>query len=398
MSRRSSGVLDSALDRGERRGRAHARPAAGAQGGGRRRRGRPRLHAAARRAARSRRGSPDPRAGAGQHAGLGRGAPAPATTSSSLRYEVMYLLEADDSTIDAFKQTWAAPRRLDRGGRWRRSLELPRAHRRHRTARSKPGSRRDARASSGSPTCSSRSRRSSGCASRTSVAGAARARGRGASRRSRPRSSRSASARASKRLLVSLGVHEIVAGGQSMNPSTAQILEAVERCPCRRGRRAPEQQEHRAVVAPGRRAVGATGRGGPDDLGGRGAWPRSWPTTRTPELDDNVAAMDEAAGACRGRRGDPGGARQRGGVRRDRGGRLDRDQSRGICDTASNPVDAALALIARARDRRQRDRDGAGGVGGAQRGHRARPCSRSRSCTRRSRSRCTRVANRSTRI
>jgi dihydroxyacetone kinase-like predicted kinase len=36
-----------------------------------------------------------------------------------------------------------------------------------------------------------------------------------------------------RRLLVSLGVHEIVAGGQSMNPSTAQILEAVERCPAK---------------------------------------------------------------------------------------------------------------------------------------------------------------------
>jgi DAK2 domain fusion protein YloV len=34
-----------------------------------------------------------------------------------------------------------------------------------------------------------------------------------------------------RRLLASLGVQEIVAGGQSMNPSTAQILEAVERCP-----------------------------------------------------------------------------------------------------------------------------------------------------------------------
>jgi dihydroxyacetone kinase-like predicted kinase len=34
-----------------------------------------------------------------------------------------------------------------------------------------------------------------------------------------------------QRLLTSLGVHAIVAGGQSMNPSTAQILEAVERCP-----------------------------------------------------------------------------------------------------------------------------------------------------------------------
>lgn len=34
-----------------------------------------------------------------------------------------------------------------------------------------------------------------------------------------------------RRLLHSLGVHEVVAGGQSMNPSTAQILEAVARCP-----------------------------------------------------------------------------------------------------------------------------------------------------------------------
>jgi hypothetical protein len=33
-----------------------------------------------------------------------------------------------------------------------------------------------------------------------------------------------------RRLLCSLGVQEVVAGGQSMNPSTAQILEAVEAC------------------------------------------------------------------------------------------------------------------------------------------------------------------------
>jgi dihydroxyacetone kinase-like predicted kinase len=33
-----------------------------------------------------------------------------------------------------------------------------------------------------------------------------------------------------KRLLTSLGVHRIVAGGQSMNPSTAQILDAVDSC------------------------------------------------------------------------------------------------------------------------------------------------------------------------
>jgi dihydroxyacetone kinase-like predicted kinase len=34
-----------------------------------------------------------------------------------------------------------------------------------------------------------------------------------------------------RRLLNSLGVQQIVAGGQSMNPSTAQILEAVDHCP-----------------------------------------------------------------------------------------------------------------------------------------------------------------------
>ena len=33
-----------------------------------------------------------------------------------------------------------------------------------------------------------------------------------------------------RRLLTSLGVQKVVAGGQSMNPSTAQILEAVEAC------------------------------------------------------------------------------------------------------------------------------------------------------------------------
>ncbi|MFN8035679.1 MAG: DAK2 domain-containing protein [Acidimicrobiia bacterium] len=34
-----------------------------------------------------------------------------------------------------------------------------------------------------------------------------------------------------RRLLSSMGVHAIVAGGQSMNPSTAQILDAVKACP-----------------------------------------------------------------------------------------------------------------------------------------------------------------------
>ena len=49
--------------------------------------------------------------------------------------------------------------------------------------------------------------------------------------RSPPPSSRSAVGEGLQRLLRSVGVHEVVAGGQSMNPSTAQILEAVDRAP-----------------------------------------------------------------------------------------------------------------------------------------------------------------------
>ena len=57
-----------------------------------------------------------------------------------------------------------------------------------------------------------------------------------------------------QRLLRSLGVHVVVAGGQSMNPSTAEILEAVEQDAGEVGDRAPQQQEHRARRGSGRRA------------------------------------------------------------------------------------------------------------------------------------------------
>ena len=55
-------------------------------------------------------------------------------------------------------------RRLDRGGRRRRPLELPHPHRRHRRLDRGRHRHRHARARSGSPTCSSRSRRSAGSA------------------------------------------------------------------------------------------------------------------------------------------------------------------------------------------------------------------------------------------
>ena len=145
---------------------------------------------------------------------------------SGLRYEVMYLMHADDDNVPEFKRTLGRARRLDRGRRRRRPLELPRAHQRHRRRDRGRHRRGPARRRSGSPTCSSRSRsskRRSGCRSTADDAAApvehvttavvAVAVGDGL-----------------RRLFASLGVQQVVAGGQSMNPSTAQILEAVELC------------------------------------------------------------------------------------------------------------------------------------------------------------------------
>ena len=57
-----------------------------------------------------------------------------------------------------------------------------------------------------------------------------------------------------RRIFHSLGVQGIVAGGQSMNPSTAELLEAVEAVPGRRGRDPAQQQEHHPGGRAGRRA------------------------------------------------------------------------------------------------------------------------------------------------
>ena len=140
-------------------------------------------------------------------------------------------------------------RRLDRRRRRRRHLELPHPHRRHRCRRSRPPSRSAARARSGSPTCSRRSRRSGGCA-RPSRAPA------------EPATSHDpvptavvavATGDGIRRIFHSLGVQGIVTGGQTMNPSTAQLLEAVEAAPGRRGRHPAQQQEHHPGGRAGRR-------------------------------------------------------------------------------------------------------------------------------------------------
>ncbi len=162
---------------------------------------------------------------------------------SSLRYEVMYLLEADDATIPAFKDTWAAigdsivvvggegmwnchVHTNDVGGAIEAGIEAgrPRTIRvtdlldqveeeewvREQVAAG-PGTAAEGSASATVGPIETPPR---AVADPCTTAVVAVAVGDGV-----------------QRLLTSLGVQAVVAGGQSMNPSTAQILEAVERCP-----------------------------------------------------------------------------------------------------------------------------------------------------------------------
>ena len=161
---------------------------------------------------------------------------------SGLRYEVMYLLDAPDATMPGVPRRVERDRRLDRRGRRRRHLELPHPHQRHRR-RGRGRHRRGPAAQDPRHRPDRAGRR-----------GAVGARG----RRRSPTSTSSPTqpvvttavvavgvGEGIRRLLTSLGVQQVVAGGQSMNPSTAQILEAVEACAADCGDRAAEQQEHR---------------------------------------------------------------------------------------------------------------------------------------------------------
>jgi len=97
-----------------------------------------------------------------------------------------------------------------------------------------------------------------------------------------------------RRLFASLGVQQVVAGGQSMNPSTAQILEAVQGC-----------EADFVIVLPNNKNIVPVARQVPD-LADRPV--AIVPTTAVVEalgalvaydsgasLDDNVASMNEAA-------------------------------------------------------------------------------------------------------
>jgi len=148
--------------------------------------------------------------------------------ANELRYEVMYLLDAPDDTIAAFKEVWAGLgdsivvvggdglwnchiHTSDVGPAIEAALEI--------------GRPRDIRVTDlldqveevrwvreGAVGASARDDQPWGPPPRTAVVAVANGEGVG-------------------RIFRSLGVHHLVAGGQSMNPSTAQILEVVEALP-----------------------------------------------------------------------------------------------------------------------------------------------------------------------
>ncbi|HEY4400737.1 MAG TPA: DAK2 domain-containing protein [Acidimicrobiia bacterium] len=152
--------------------------------------------------------------------------------ASSLRYEVMYLLEAKDSTIPAFKDTWASLGDsivvVGGDGMWNchvhtndvgAAIEAGIEAGRPRSIRvtdlldqveEEQWVRDQTSAESTSDAAVMTASATQGCTTAVVAVGV----GEGV-----------------RRLLNSLGVHAVVAGGQSMNPSTAQILDAIERSP-----------------------------------------------------------------------------------------------------------------------------------------------------------------------
>ena len=170
------------------------------------------------------------RSGQSRVARCRRRPPPPARSADAelagLRYEVMYLLEAPDETIPSFKEVWAG---LGTPSWWSAATACGTATSTPTT--SAPPSRRRSTPGgpgpSGSPTCSSRSKRSAGCARGRAPLG------------SGPSETPPGPAPATGvvavatgdgigRIFRSLGVQGLIAGGQSMNPSTAELVDAVD--------------------------------------------------------------------------------------------------------------------------------------------------------------------------
>jgi DAK2 domain fusion protein YloV len=145
---------------------------------------------------------------------------------AALRYEVMFLLHADDGTIPALKEAWGAIGDsivvTGGDGLWSAHVHT-----------NDIGSAIEAGVEAGRPSDIRVTDLAEQVEEQEWVRDAV-------ARHAEPERGRDAVATAVvavavgdglARLLRSVGVHEIVAGGQSMNPSTAQILEAVERVP-----------------------------------------------------------------------------------------------------------------------------------------------------------------------
>ena len=171
------------------------------------------------------------------HAGPGSEGPG---GRDDLRYEVMYLLEAPEDTIARVQGRVGRARRLHRrrgggGSLWNCHIHTDdvgaaiEAALRRRAPEEHPGDRpgRAGRRGALGP----RGRRVPGPAEDTGPV---------------PRTAVVAVANGDgiARIFRSLGVHHFVPGGQSMNPSTAQILDVVESVPFARGGAAAEQREH----------------------------------------------------------------------------------------------------------------------------------------------------------
>ena len=87
------------------------------------------------------------------------------------------------------------------------------------------------------------------------------------------------------------------AGGQTMNPSTAQLLEVGRGGARRRGRHPPQQQEHHRRRRAGGRRDRPRPCGSCRPRASPRASPRSSPTTPQADADDNAESMGDAAAA-----------------------------------------------------------------------------------------------------
>jgi DAK2 domain fusion protein YloV len=99
-------------------------------------------------------------------------------------------------------------------------------------------------------------------------------------------------------ILQSLGVDAVVSGGQTMNPSTAELLEAIESVPARSVIVLPN---NRNIIMAAQQTVGLASK--PVGVVPTTSVPESFAAMLSADtdagLDDNVAAMSEAAGAVR---------------------------------------------------------------------------------------------------